>query len=104
MERLISKKYDDKAISNNIDYIIGILMFFSRGYLETVGLTNKEHFLYYEKLDTCPRAKTKNFKLGICLDSLAYYRIGASTNGEESMIADLYSIKNRLIVTGKFYP
>lgn len=53
MGRLVSKKYDDEVISNDIDYIIGASMFFSRECLETVGLMNEELFLYYEELDIC---------------------------------------------------
>ncbi len=44
MGRLVSKKYDDEVISNDIDYIIGASMFFSRECLETVGLMNEEYF------------------------------------------------------------
>ncbi|HDS5990867.1 glycosyltransferase family 2 protein, partial [Escherichia coli] len=88
----------------DIDYIIGASMFFSRECLETVGLMNEEYFLYYEELDICLRAKAKNFKLGICSESLVYHKIGASTDGGKSMMADLCSIKNRLVITERFYP
>ncbi|EMP5337311.1 glycosyltransferase family 2 protein [Citrobacter freundii] len=104
MGRYTDKKYDEDIVSDEIDYIIGAAMLFSRKCLESVGLMHEDYFLYYEELDICIRARRMGFKLGVCTDSLVYHKIGASTDGGKSEIADYCSIKNRLLFTRRFFP
>ncbi|HBQ68096.1 MAG TPA: glycosyltransferase family 2 protein [Leclercia adecarboxylata] len=97
-------KYNDEIVAQQIDYVIGAAMFFTKECLNKIGLMYEDYFLYYEELDICLRARKANFKLGICSDSIVYHKEGASTGGGKSKVADFCSIRNRLLVTAKFYP
>ncbi len=98
-----SKIYNDNDVADKIDYIVGASMMFTKRCLKDVGLMSEEYFLYYEEIDICERAKQRGFKLGVCSSSIVYHKEGASTGGGKSNIADYCSVRNRLIVTRKFF-
>lgn len=93
----------------NEDYIVGASMFVSADFIQEVGLMSEEYFLYFEEIDWVKRGREKNFEIDICLDAIVYHKEGASTGGgmkdnnNKSELSDFYSIRNRLIITKKFY-
>ncbi|WP_047682711.1 MULTISPECIES: glycosyltransferase family 2 protein [Xenorhabdus] len=99
-----SIKYNDNEVAEKIDYVVGAAMFLTKRCLNNVGLLSEDYFLYFEELDICLRAKSKGFLIGVCSESHVYHKEGASTGGGKNNIADYYSIRNRLIVTRKFFP
>ncbi|MBD2795652.1 glycosyltransferase family 2 protein [Xenorhabdus sp. 18] len=99
-----SVKYNDNEVAEKIDYVVGAAMFFTKRCLIEVGLLSEDYFLYFEELDICLRAKSKGFLIGVCSESRVYHKEGASTGGGKSNLADYCSIRNRLIITRKFFP
>lgn len=100
-------KIDDEIneiyYENKIDYVIGASLLISKNCLNKVGLLCEEYFLYYEEIDYCNRVKLEGFKVGISSKSLVFHELGASTGKGKSIIADFCSVRNRLIVSRKFY-
>lgn len=97
-------KYD----SANIDYPIGASVFTSKEFIERVGLMNEEYFLYYEEIDWSIRAIQHGYEIAFCPNSKIYHKEGATTGLNhtkkfKSEKADLYSLKNRIVFTKKYY-
>jgi GT2 family glycosyltransferase len=103
-ELAIDENIDELNYEKKVDYVIGASMMFSRLCLQTVGLMCEDYFLYYEEIDICNRIRQKNLEVGIASKSIVYHKHGASTESGKSNIADYYSVKNRLLISKKFYP
>lgn len=89
-----------------LKYINGASILLRRDFIETIGLLSEEYFLYFEEIDWAIRGK-KIYKLGYCENSIIYHKEGGTINKEskkeKSLLSDFYSIKNRIVVTKKFY-
>lgn len=98
----------DESLVNNLDYANGAAVLVSKYFLDDVGLMCEEYFLYYEEIDWALRAKGK-YKITCALDSIVYHKEGASIGGSDaqknnkSELADYFSIRNRLLVSKKYY-
>ncbi|WP_426977965.1 glycosyltransferase family 2 protein [Acinetobacter johnsonii] len=101
-------KIDDEIneiyYENKIDYVIGASLLISKNCLNKVGLLCEEYFLYYEEIDYCNRVKQEGLKVGISSKSIVFHEQGVSTGKGKSDIADYYSVRNRIIISSKFYP
>jgi len=98
----------NKENIKDIDYIIGASVLVRKSFLEDVGVMEAGYFLYYGELDWAIRARGK-YDITCVEDSIVYHKEGASTganNAEKtkSILADYYSIRNRIRFTKKFYP
>lgn len=104
-----STSFDDLAIGND-DYIVGASMFASTDFIKDIGLMSEEYFLYFEEIDWVKRGRAKGYNIDICLESIIYHKEGAAigggtkSNNNKSELSDYYSIRNRLVITRKFYP
>lgn len=92
----------------DIDYIIGAAVLVRKSFLEDIGLMDEGYFLYYEELDWALRARDK-YDIACVDDSIVYHKEGATIGAndvkkEKSVLADYYSIRNRIRLTKKFYP
>lgn len=94
---------DERVVESNLDFVVGASMFFTRKFLEKVGLLCEEYFLYYEEIDICNRAKKKGFKVAVSSKSIVYHMEGGSTVGSISEIADYYMVRNRILISKKYY-
>ncbi|GAB3054957.1 glycosyltransferase family 2 protein [Acinetobacter apis] len=94
---------NEEEWEEKIDFVVGASLFFSRFCLEKVGLLCEDYFLYYEEIDYCNRIKQNNLKIGIASKSIVFHEQGASTDKGKSKIADFCSIKNRVLISKKFY-
>jgi GT2 family glycosyltransferase len=84
-------------------------MMVSNQFVEQVGMMSTDYFLYFEELDWIIRGKKHGFSYTFCPGSIIYHKEGKSTGGtsnkdNKSYIADYYSITNRLVFTGKYFP
>lgn len=95
--------FDDDKVSNEIDYVIGASMLLTKSVLKKIGLLSEEYFLYFEELDYSLRAKTNKFKLSIASSSYVYHKEGGSIGRVKSDVADYYAVKNRLVISGKYF-
>jgi hypothetical protein len=97
-----SKEFVDSEVSSNIDYVIGASLFFTKKMLNKVGLLSEDYFLYFEELDMVNRCKAEGFKIWLASKSIVYHKEGASI--QKSTLSDFYFVRNRLIITKKYYP
>jgi GT2 family glycosyltransferase len=99
------KKYDDRIVSSQIDYVIGASMLISKRLVSDIGGLCEDYFLYYEEIDYCIRAQNKGYYIYVATESVVYHKEGASTSKiERGIIADYYAIRNRLSIAKKFFP
>jgi GT2 family glycosyltransferase len=94
-------------VEAQIDYIVGASMLVSRRFLEGVGLMREDYFLYYEEVDWVLRAGQR-FKLAFAADSIVFHKEGATAGSSSnwrtrSEISDLCALRNRLLITRRFY-
>ncbi|CAN5905345.1 glycosyltransferase family 2 protein [soil metagenome] len=107
--RLRSEPVDAASVERKLDYIEASSLLVSRRFLATVGLMKEDYFLYYEEIDWVARAGGR-FKLGYAKDSVVYHKEGASIGGsdhaktQKSWTADYYSVRNRILITRRFFP
>lgn len=96
-----------RDIESTLSYICGASMLVSKPFLLSIGLMCEEYFLYFEELDWALRARGK-FTLVYAPDSIVYHKEGASIgsgkSAKRSVLAEFYSLRNRLVVTRKFFP
>lgn len=99
----------DEDKINKIDYVIGASMLIKRKVLESIGLLGEDYFLFFEELDYAQRLKGK-YMISCACDSIVYHKEGASIGAkaskpkENSYISDYYTIRNRILVTKKYFP
>lgn len=88
----------------NLSYINGASMLVSKDFLNNIGLLCEDYFLYYEEIDWAIRAK-QHYQLGYSPQSIIYHKEGGSINKDKkkSLLSDFYAIRNRILVTKKFY-
>lgn len=98
---------DVEGVVERMAYVAGASMLATRRFLEEVGLMEESYFLYFEELDWALRAAGR-FRLGYAPDSIVYHKEGRSigTRGAErkSALADYYFLRNRLLITRRFFP
>lgn len=93
---------------STIDFVIGAAMLISRKFLENVGLFSEDYFLYYEEIDLAKRAKDR-YKMACAVNSIVYHKEGATIGANnkqkntKSLLADYFSIRNRLLFMKKYY-
>jgi hypothetical protein len=96
-----------EEIERRLAFVGGASMLVRRRFLETVGLLDEGYFLYFEELDWALRAGGR-FKLGYAPASVVYHKVGRSigTAGadQKSWTSDYYFLRNRLVLTRKFFP
>ncbi|WP_413528582.1 glycosyltransferase family 2 protein [Rahnella inusitata] len=93
----------ERKIRKDIDYIIGASMLIRADVFKKIGLLFEDYFLYFEEIDFCLRA-AQYYELAVAVESHVYHDVGLSTNGGRSNIADYCAVRNRLIVSKRFYP
>ena len=90
----------------NLKYINGASILVHRNFIERIGLLSEEYFLYYEEIDWAIRGGFL-YKLGYSENSIIYHKEGGTINKgykkEKSLLSDFYSIRNRILITKKFY-
>jgi len=84
--------------TGNIDYIPGVSLFFSKDIISQIGYIPEDYFMYYEDVDWCTKALSKNIKLKIVNRSEVYHDRTIKNN------FTIRSIYNRLIYCMKYYP
>ena len=100
---------DVRGVELELDYIEASSLLVSRRFLETVGPMKEDYFLYFEEVDWFARAGD-DFSLGYAADSIVYHKEGASTGASDyalnakSLVADYYSVRNRILITRRYYP
>ncbi|BDD19242.1 glycosyltransferase family 2 protein [Escherichia coli] len=96
--------FDERVIEKELDYVIGASMLITRACLEDVGLLSEDYFLYFEEFDYCQRLANRGYRFSIATDSWVYHKEGGSTESGRSVVSDFYQVRNRFIITKKYFP
>lgn len=99
---------DQKAVEEQMSYVSGASMLVSSAFLDKVGLMSEDYFLYYEEIDWATRARRAGFRLGYASQAVVYHKegavLGSGKSPQRSTLAEYYGVRNRLVVTRKFFP
>lgn len=99
---------DTDSVVAQMRYVSGASMLVSRGFLDLVGLMSEDYFLYYEEIDWAERARKAGYQLGYVPQAVVYHKegaaLGSGKSAGRSMLAEYYGVKNRLVVTQRFFP
>jgi GT2 family glycosyltransferase len=106
-----SLKQNWESVKSKINYIVGASFLVSSAFVEKVGIMEEDYFLYFEEMDWILRGRENNYTWDIIPNFAVFHKEGASiSNGldtikmEKSVLADVCSIRNRLLFTWKFFP
>jgi len=103
-------QYDSETVTDKMDYPIGASLFVPTEFIKDVGPMCEDYFLYFEELDWAVRGKAKGWQLGYCWQARVYHKEGSSAGANsrvpwgKSKVADFCSIRNRILISKKFYP
>jgi len=99
---------DESKTELELDYVAGASMFVSADFLKKVGPMSEDYFLYFEELDWAQRARCAGYRLGYASRAIVYHREGAVLGSGKSVmrsaLAEYYGVRNRIVVTRKFFP
>ena len=101
--RLLGEAQDTRG-EPELDYVYGASMFLPRKLLERTGLLNEEHFLYYEELDLCSRARSAGFALRWCRGSVVRHAGGSSVGRAGRALACYHENLSTLVYTRNHHP
>jgi GT2 family glycosyltransferase len=109
LERLVATTREPD-IEARMACVSGACMLVTKRLLKDVGLLSEIYFLYFEELDWALRARRYGYALAYASQAIIYHKEGGSIGGgnrdrgNKSWLADYYEVRNRLVVTRKFYP
>ena len=99
---------DQASVEAKMSYVSGASMLTSTVFLERVGLMSEDYFLYYEELDWAMRAKRDGFRLGYASAAVVYHKegavLGSGKSIQRSKLAEYYGLRNKLVITRKYFP
>lgn len=95
-------------VERSLSYVLGASMLVSRAFLEDVGLMSEDYFVFFEELDWAIRGRGR-YRLAYAPESIVYHKEGASIGSSSdpyrrSLTAEYFHVRNRLLLTRKFYP
>lgn len=88
-------------------FVAGASMLVTADFLRATGFMSEDYFLYFEELDWAMRGA--DFRLGFAPGSVVYHKIGRSAGSStdwrtRSAISDICDVRNRLVITKRFFP
>ena len=90
-----------EKINENIDFISGCCLMASKGVFKTIGLLDKNYFMYLEDVDFCQRAKKSNLKLA-CIPQSIIWHINAGSSKSGGELHDYFITRNRIYFAYKY--
>lgn len=90
------------------DFATGCALWIKASILSSINLFDENLFCYYEDVDFSLRAKSFGYKIKYVPSAIVYHFSGASSGDnrdskKKSFMADLLNIRNRIIITNKYY-
>lgn len=99
---------DEAQVEAQMSYVCGASMLVSSQLIRDVGLMTEDYFIFFEEIDWCQRAKRAGYSLAYAHDAIVYHKEGASigtgTGAKRSLLAEYYGLRNKLLVTWRFFP
>lgn len=102
-----SEPVDEVRVAEEMSYVSGASLFFTREFLQRAGAMDEDYFLYFEEADWCRRRG--DLKLGYAHQARVYHRHGSSIGSStfsrgQSPLSVSWSLRNRFRFARKFYP
>jgi len=103
---LTSEPVDEARIAQDLSWVSGASLFFTREFLRRAGPMDDSYFLYFEEADWCLRRGS--LKLGYAHDARVYHRLGSSIGSstsyrQRSAFSIGWSLRNRFRFARKFH-
>lgn len=99
---------DEAEIESKMSYVCGASMLVSAELIRDVGLMRDDYFLFFEEIDWCERARKAGYSLAYASKAIVYHKegaaIGTGTGATRSLLAEYYGMRNKLLVTWRFFP
>lgn len=95
----------DKILGDN-EYPIGASLFVKTAFVKDVGLMSEAYFIYFEEIDWVIRGQKKGWNAAYLAGVPVYHKEGASIKSSKtvkSLLADMYSVRNRLLFTRLYF-
>jgi GT2 family glycosyltransferase len=86
-----------------IDYVNGCALLFSRHVPESIGLLDADFFAYYEEIDWCFRAKRHGFRPLFVPKAKVWHKVSLSSGGAGSPLYYYYMSRNCLLWAKKHF-
>ncbi|MDD2482724.1 MAG: glycosyltransferase family 2 protein [Candidatus Shapirobacteria bacterium] len=90
-----------EKINEDVDFISGCCLMASRGVFKTIGLLDKNYFMYLEDVDFCQRAKKSNLKLA-CIPKSIIWHINSASSKSGGDLHDYFITRNRIYFAYKY--
>ena len=87
--------------NENVDFISGCCLMASSGVFKTIGILDKNYFMYLEDVDFCQRAKKSNLKLACIPKSVIWHINSGSTKGPGDL-QNYFITRNRIYFAYKY--
>jgi hypothetical protein len=88
-------------INENIDFVSGCCLMASRGVFKTIGLLDKNYFMYLEDVDFCQRAKKSKLKLA-CIPKSIIWHVNSGSSKSGGDLHDYFITRNRIYFAYKY--
>jgi len=85
--------YKNKGIAS-VDYVPGSSIIIRNNVFRRIGLLDPKYFAYFEEYDFCVRAKRKDFKVCVLLESKILHKVGKSST---SVVKLYLRTRNKLL-------
>lgn len=101
-----SERYDNGVDTEfrSVTFVSGCCMLIKRELIETIGMFDKNYFLYVEDTDFCKRTLDSGYKIYIAYSSKIFHKVSSSTNKNLSVLPLYYMTRNRLYFAKKNFP
>ena len=94
---------DERAVEEQIDYVVGASMLIRKKVLDEIGLLAEDYFIYFEELDFIARMHG-NYRLGYAKCSVVFHKEGASIKSRaKTDFENYYFSRNRAIYTARYH-
>jgi GT2 family glycosyltransferase len=101
-------KVDEPWVTRQLSYVCGASMLVSRRFIEDVGLMQNDYFLFFEEIDWSMHARGAGYSLAYASQAVVYHKEGASigsgVGAKRSLLAEYYGMRNKLLITWRFFP
>jgi len=94
---------DARPPVDQLDLLVGVSMFATRAWVETVGLLEERYFLYCEEVDWATRGRGR-FALAVAPEARVFHKMHTAGKSGWTWRRWYYFQRARLLFTARFYP
>jgi GT2 family glycosyltransferase len=99
---------NEDEIAAQLSYVCGASMLVSAEFIRDVGLMAEDYFIFFEEIDWAQRGRKAGYTLAYAADAVVFHKegvaIGTGKGTERSLLAEYYGLRNKLLVTWRFFP